>query len=209
MAENVKKTVSRDRVFATTIYLDSAPEFWMDILADLKIPCFISPCHDKDVWTKLDESKNPEHVAGMFKKPHYHVMLMYKGVKSREQVEKVWSAIGGVGFEDIHSPFGYARYLCHLDHKDKAQYDVNDVISICADYHAYIELSADKYSAVMEMIQFCKENEIYSYAELLEWSSIHRYDWFKSLCDNSSYVVREYLKSRYWDLKEAQYGEKG
>lgn len=34
--------------------------------------------HDKDVWTKEDEEKNPEHKAGELKKPHTHLVVFTK-----------------------------------------------------------------------------------------------------------------------------------
>lgn len=189
---NIKTKDTRARNFATIVYPESAPEDWLDILGSLHIPCFISPLHEDDILP--DGSK---------KKPHYHVMLMFDGKKSVEQVQEIWDLIGGVGFQNVISMRAYARYLCHLDNPEKAQYSSDKVISIAADYDSVIGLVSDKYKAVMEMIEFCKDNEIYSYAELLEWCSVHKYDWFKSLCDNTSYVIREYLKSRTWDLKES------
>ena len=180
----------RERNFATVVYPDSAPSNWMDILFDFHVSCFISPLHDRDF--------NPD---GEIKKPHYHVMLMFEGKKSREQVQEIWDAIGGVGFENILSMRGYARYLCHLDNPEKAQYDTKDVRSCSADYDTLIGLSADKYKAVMEMIEFVQNNNIYSYAQLLEWTAIHNYGWFKSLCDNTSYVMKEYIKTRTWESK--------
>lgn len=32
-------------------------------------------CHDKDVYSALDEEQNPEHIAGEVKPPHWHVVL--------------------------------------------------------------------------------------------------------------------------------------
>lgn len=32
-------------------------------------------CHDKDVYSALDEEQNPEHVAGTVKPPHWHIAL--------------------------------------------------------------------------------------------------------------------------------------
>ena len=52
----------RSRSYATVVYPESAPDF-LERLNDLKVPCFVSPLHDKDI--------NP---TGEAKKPHYHVL---------------------------------------------------------------------------------------------------------------------------------------
>ncbi len=182
------KISRRFRNFATVVYPDSSLDGWQDVLSDFHIPCFISPLHDKDL--------NP---TGECKKPHYHVMLMYEGVKTSEQVKEVISAIGGVGCEVVNTIRGYARYLCHLDNPEKAQYAIEDVRSLCgADYSGIIGLAIDKYKAIGEMIDFCEENNIFSYSELLVYCRVNRFDWFRILCDNGTVVMKEYLKSRKW-----------
>lgn len=175
----------RYRNFATVVYLDSAPENWREIIAGLCIPCFISPYHDSDI-----------NVDGEPKKPHHHVQFMFEGKKSVNQVRDIIAQFGGVGCEVIGSIRGYARYLCHLDNPDKAQYNVSDVAAYGgADYLHIIGLASDKYKGVREMIDFVQENGILHFADLLEYSSVHRSDWFKLLCDNSAYIVKEYIFS--------------
>lgn len=178
----------RARNFATVVYLDSAPEEWYEILTELKIPAFVSPYHDKDI--------NP---TGEEKKPHFHIMIMFEGVKTTEQAQEVFDKIGGVGLEVVNSLRGYARYLCHLDNPEKTQYNTEEVRSLCgADYISAIGLAIDKYTAIRELMEFVSNNCIYSYAELLEYCAVHRQDWFRRLCDNGTYVIKEYIKSKYW-----------
>ena len=185
-----KKIDTRGRNFATIVYPDSAPENWQQILSEHFVQAFISPLHDKDL--------NP---TGEAKKPHYHVILMFEGKKSDEQVKEIFSTICGVGCERVNSIRGYARYLCHLDNPEKAQYEPQNVRSLCgADYTSTIGLVTDKYKAISEMIDYCVENNIVSYSDLLEYSRMERFDWFRVLCDNGTIVVREYLKSREWTL---------
>lgn len=183
-----KNATKRTRNFATIVYPESAPENWMEILSEKFVPAFISPLHDKD--------KNP---TGEDKKAHYHVMIMFDGVKTKEQAQEIVDSIGGVGCENIQSVRGYARYLCHLDNPEKTQYKQEDVKCFCgADYPGTIGLVTDKYKAIGEMIDYCEENNIVSYSELLVYCRINRFDWFRVLCDNGTVVVKEYLKSRSW-----------
>ena len=186
----------RTRNYATVVYPDSAPENWQEKLAEYYVPAFISPLHDLDI--------NP---FGEPKKPHYHVMIMFDSVKTIEQAKEILSDIGGVGVEIVNSVRGYARYLCHLDNPEKIQYDKGFVKSLYgADYDETIGLALDRYIAIREMISFCRDNGIYSYAELFRFAMDNRQDWFRVLCDNGTVVVKEYLKSSSWEIQH--YAEK-
>ena len=188
----LKTRDNRVRNFATVVYPESAPEDWKEILSQQFVPCFISPLHDKDL--------NP---TGEPKKPHYHVIVMYEGKKSLDQAKDLFDMFGGVGCEVIQSIRGYARYLCHLDNPEKAQYLPDEVRSLCgADYSATIGLVTDKYKAIDEIMDFCDEKGIYSYRDLMQYCRKERRDWFRVLCDNGSYVVLEYLKSASWSDKD-------
>lgn len=183
----------RTRNFATVVYPESAPEGWIDILGEMCIPAFISPLHDQD--------KNP---TGEDKKPHHHVMLMYESVKTREQAMEVFEKIGGVGCEVVQSVRGYARYLCHLDNPEKAQYDSGSVRSLAgADYINIIGLVTDRYKAIAEMMDFIDDNDIHNYSDLLSYCRQEKFEWFRVLCDNGTYVVREYIKSRRFRVEDA------
>jgi hypothetical protein len=181
----------RARNFACVVYPESAPEDWQQILSDQFIPAFISPLHDRDV--------NP---GGESKKHHYHILLMYEGVKTNEQVRQVFDLIGGVGLEVVQSLRGYARYLCHLDNPEKVQYDTDDVKCLCgADYYGIIGLPTDRYKVISDIMDFCKEQHIDVYADLVDYCRESRYDWFRVLCDNGTYVISRYLKSISWRKK--------
>lgn len=181
-----KKVDARYRNFGCVVYPESAPDDWMDIVSSYHVPAFISPIHDSDL--------NP--VGNEHKKDHYHVMFMYEGKKSRSQIEQVFSSFGGVGCEVINSIRGYARYLCHLDNPEKHQYNPEDVKAFAgADYHGICSLAIDKYNTVGEMMDYCKLNQIYSFSSLCLYAKDYRFDWFRILCDNGAFIMREYLKT--------------
>lgn len=176
----------RTRNFACVVYPESAPEAWQSVLQEQFVPAFISPLHCDDI--------NP---GGEVKKPHHHVMIMFDGVKTNEQAKVIFDMIGGVGCERVNSIRGYARYLCHLDNPEKAQYDVNEVKCLCGtDYMDTIGLPVDKYRAISDMVDFIEENDIDNYITLLEMVREERFDWFRILCDNGTFVIKEAIKSR-------------
>lgn len=197
MAKNTKevqrkadaKRVGRTRNFATIVYPESAPKDWLEKLADLKIEALVSPLHDQD--------KNPN---GEPKKAHYHVILMFDNVKTIDQAQEITEQIGGVGVEKISSLRGYARYLIHADNPEKAQYNKADIKQFGgADYEGICSLASDKYAAIREMISYCTDHRIISYADLLRYASEKNENWFRCLCDNGTVVMKEFLKSLAWE----------
>lgn len=184
----------RTRNYATVIYPESAPENWLSIIQEAKIPVFISPLHDKDI--------NP---TGEPKKPHFHLLTMYESVKTKEQVQEFFDSFGGVGCEIVNSARGYARYLCHLDNPEKAQYSIDDVKAYGgADYMHSIGCAADKAKAIREMVNWIEENDCTCWADLFMYASIEKSDWFDCLINSGAYVTKEYIKSRTWKLHKEE-----
>lgn len=183
--------MTRTRNFTTVVYPESAPENWFEILTQHMVPAFVSPLHDADI--------NP---TGELKKPHYHVVIMFEGVKTLEQAREITESIKGVGCEAVKSIRGVARYLCHLDNPEKAQYNTEDVKCFAgADYITTIGLVTDKYVAIGEMMDWCIENNVVSYFELLVYSRTEKPGWFRVLCDNGTVVIKEFLKSFSWTVE--------
>lgn len=184
---------NRNRYFASIVYPESAKENWKDILKDQHVRALISPLHDKDMVDKD---------TGEIKKPHYHVMLLFTALKSKRQAKEIFDLIGGVGCISVNSAPVYARYLCHLDENplEKHIYEKSEVEEIGgADYFDLIEMNSDRYLIIQEMVDFCRENEIFSYARLFDYARYNETRWFRCLCDSATYVIKEYLKSRKWE----------
>ena len=186
----------RYRNFVTVVYLDSAPENFIEIVSNWKIPAFVSPYHDKDF--------NPD---GTPKKPHYHVLIMYDGPKTEQQAREQFSEICGVGMEVVKSLRGYSRYLCHLDSPEKAQYSIEDVWSLGgSDYLSIIELAADEDHGYTSLMQFIDDFDVQSFYSLVNWCSKHNRSWFRLLRSNSIFWDK-YLKSRKWTVTNGEYDD--
>lgn len=187
-----KETIPRSNYYACLVYEDSAPNNWQLILADLHVPCFISPYHDSDI-----------NADGTPKKPHWHVMFLFDSLKTRKQAETLFKMINGVGVEFILSKRGYARYLCHLDNPEKFQYPVEHVQAFSgADYFSIIDVVTDRYQAISEMQEFIDKNHVISYAQFSRYCRKFKFPWFRCLCDNGTFVISEYIRSRAWEIKE-------
>lgn len=184
------KRVGRTRNFATVVYPDSAPTDWKEKLDQLHVAAFISPLHDKDV--------NPN---GELKKAHYHVLVMFEGPKDYDtQVKPIFDEIGAVGREIVNSARGYARYLCHLDNPEKATYSPSEVLCMGgADYYGVVTLPTDDLKVITEIKRFCRENEIYSLAEIIDIAESLHPEWYSTIVMSRCYVIDKYIKSLEWE----------
>lgn len=182
----------RTRNFATVVYPESAPENWLETLDGLHVPAFVSPLHDQDV--------NPD---GSPKKAHWHVLIMFAGVKTTEQAQAVIDAIGGVGCESVSTVRGYARYLVHADNPEKAQYDKSHVRAFSgADYDAITHLPTDDVKMVREMMEYIRVNQIASFAQFADVCAAEHEEWFRALVTKSTYFIKEYIKSLTWESSQ-------
>jgi hypothetical protein len=179
---------TRTRNWTLVLYPESAPENWREILDDMHIEWIESPLHDKDI-----------NANGEPKKPHWHILLMFGGVKTYEQVKEITDKLNSPIPERCHNAKAMVRYMAHLDNPDKAQYSISDIKA-----HGGVDLaemlrpsSSERYSLIREMMFFIKENEIMEFQDLIDYAMLNRFDdWFPLLCDNSSYVIGQYIKSQ-------------
>lgn len=183
-----KKKDSRTRNWTIVIYPDSAPYNWRDIIDDWHIEWVESPLHEYD--TNAD---------GTPKKPHWHVLLMFGGVKTYEQVREMTDVLCCPIPTRVHNAKALVRYMAHLDNPDKAQYQISDIVS-----HGGVDVadllkpsSSERYTYIREMQAWCNENNITEFNELFDYAAECRFDdWFPLLCDSCCYVMTAFLKSK-------------
>lgn len=179
---------TRTRNWSLVLYPDSVPDNWRNIIDDMHIEWVESPLHDKD----LNADNTP-------KKPHWHILLMFGGVKSYEQVKEVTDLLNAPIPQRCHNAKAMVRYMAHIDNPDKAQYNISDIKA-----YGGVDLSellrpssSERYSLIREMINYVKDNSICEFQDLMDYASENRFDdWFPLLCDNSAYVVGQYIKSQ-------------
>lgn len=108
-----KKQVIKGRYWSFFIYPDSAPSNWNQILTQSNLPVAVSPLHDKDV----------DELEGTSKKPHYHVIVVFKGPTTENNVIKNFtSKLNCPDPRVVLSVPGAYRYFWHMDNPDKFQY---------------------------------------------------------------------------------------
>ena len=158
--------------------------------------------HDKDLYTKADESRNPKHKAGEFKPAHIHLVLKFE--RSQPQKTKYickWFNLAENFVSKINGSFEDAvLYLAHINAPDKAQYDVKnitanfDVQSVIANAD-----SKDKLSSIVDRIL---SGEIREYSKTTEIDTkLLVYPDSLRVIENAFKVRAEYLQNTQSERK--------
>jgi len=183
-----KRAGTRFKSWTCIVYPDSAPCNWRDIINAEHVQWVESPLHDKDI-NEGDEQQ---------KKPHWHVLLLFDTVKNVGQIQAITEQLGGTIPIPAKSAKGLVRYMLHLDNPDKHQYPRSELKA-----YGGVDLdellrpsSSDRYQRIGEMMDFVDENDITEMHQLLKYAKQKRFDdWFPLLCDNSAYILGQYIKS--------------
>lgn len=195
-----KKTPSRARTYSAILYPESAPPDWRRILQGHLIKAIVSPLHDRDTTE-----------AGEIKKAHHHIMIDFDSPKTLKQAREVFESIGATAHvETVKSKQGYLRYLCHLDETDGAKYDPAEVVCMNGAKYEIIEERApvDKFAVSKQIIQFCRDNDVSNFADLVEHCADKREEWLAVLCTSSlAGMIANYLKAKDWKQRRANMTE--
>ena len=172
------------------------PADWRERIIQMHVAALISPMHIGD--------HNPD---GTLKKPHYHVMFMFEGLKNYEtQIRPLFERIGGVGREEVASMRGYARYMLHMDNPEKQPYDQKDVTAYGgADFETIIQLPGDTMKAWRDITAFIRRNKIYGYAELIDALRVYAPELEEMAVMKLTYPLTKYLKSLTWEAARNTY----
>lgn len=188
---------TRTRNWTFVLYEDSMPENWVELLDEEHIEWIESPWHDKDV-----------NANGEIKKKHKHIALLFGGVKTYEQVKEITDKLNSPIPQRCHNVKALVRYMAHLDNPEKAQYSISDVKG-----HGGVDLSemlrpssSERYSIIGDMISYIKKNNVVEFQDIMDYALANEFDtWFPLLCDNSAFVVGQYIKSQRHRNQSVQY----
>lgn len=192
MSDTVEKdSAVKSSAWATLLYPESCSPDFLQIIQSSGYPCLLSPLHSQDV----DDD-------GCIKKPHYHLLIWFRGSRRKSQVEKFRVQLKGVGLEKISNPLGHARYLCHLDDSDKAQYSKDDVLAFGGlNYTSILSRSIDKNQATLELVSLA--NTCLSFADLVAQCML-RYPEYIGILSSKSYFFNSLISS----LRRDEYSRK-
>lgn len=186
MAEKKPKE-TRTKTWTIVLYPESAPANWRDLIDEQHIEWIESPLHDQDY-----------DATGELKKAHWHILLIFGGVKAYEQVRELTDVLNAPSPQRCHNARAMVRYMAHLDNPDKALYEATGIIGHGgADVSEMLKpSSSERYSLIKEMIGFVQANEITEFKDLTDYATEFRFDdWFPLLCDSSTMFISSYIRS--------------
>lgn len=191
--EEKKRCNQRYDYWTFCVYPESAPNDWKCILDDLVLPWVVSPLHDRD-----------KEKDGELKKSHWHVILKTRK-KSYNQIKKISDSVCGAPPVGVLDPQAMCRYLVHMDHPEKYQYDKADIECHSGfDLRDWLGLNTRQQLELLDnLLVFCRDNEIDEYSELVFWAQEHDRDWFE-YCVLHTYQVYTILRS--WHLMRKERG---
>lgn len=154
---------------------------------------FISPLHDKDVYADGDKKNE-------IKKPHWHILLCFQNARFFNSVAKEFATFGVIeqNLNSVKNLNSAVRYLCHLDEKDKAKYELKDLRTNAKDLQKYLKAKQDKFSqAEISGILLTKleETKILRFSELVDIAKSLGDD-FVNFVTMRAYFFTQYLRER-------------
>ncbi|MGN0458811.1 MAG: replication protein [Eubacterium sp.] len=188
MAKIVKK-----RAWAFVLYPESAPVDWKDKLKQSGLRVAISPYHDKDI----DPDGNP-------KKPHYHIILVYDGPTTYNNVKSFTDSLNQPIPQPVEQVRGYYRYFTHKDNADKYQYDEVEIETLGGfDISDYTEMTKSEALKIKrELILLIQEKDFVEYSDFLvyveQFCSNEQFD----VATSNTILFNNFLKSRRHKSKE-------
>lgn len=163
------------------LYPDSMKPDAFSILDSKRIPFFVSPLHDQDVYGPDDDSViNGDHAVGEVKKAHYHLVLMFE---TQQRYNRMLDLAKELALDKDHPVYPKVcinlrrsvRYLIHFDHPHKAQYSYDEILCFNgADPSGYFcdDDDFDDHLSIT-LMQFCEDNNILEYGHLDRFLRMH------------------------------------
>ena len=214
----------RTRNWTFVFYPESTREDWRDVLGEKGLQLAISPLHDCDKYTKdvyytkdCTDTDGAEHKAGELKhragdlkKPHYHAVIVFDSVKSREQVQEIAQSIAKEGtaapaVQHCLNLRGSMRYLAHIDNPDKTQYRTEEIETIGGIDWAYYamssaDLEADTRGKISAVLGLVAEYGLTDFADLVDCVLEKEPEVFEVVRKNA-YFFGQYLKRKFYTNK--------
>lgn len=175
------------RNWTSILYPESCVQHWREILDDLHIMYAVSPLHEFDV--------DPD---GELKKAHWHIVFIFDGKKSYQQMLEICHMIGAINPQNVLNLRTIMRYLVHLDNPEKHQYNITDI-----EYHNGLSAddcfklsSTDKHKIVMDVLHYIDENDINEYWDLLWKVESDHPEWMDVLLEGYTMILTNAINSR-------------
>ena len=157
---STKKEERKKRFWTFVLYPESAPEDWREQIQLSGVLSAVSPLHDKD--------QNADFTP---KKPHWHVILVWPGPTTYNNVAQFTASLNGTIPQGLESVRGMYNYFTHKDNPEKAQYSAKDIYHINGfNLGSLVELSRNEVNELKrKVLGRIREMDILEYADLLDF----------------------------------------
>lgn len=191
-----QKRSGRTRNYTVVVYPEDLPEDWRERLDGLSVKWVESPLHDKDY--------NPD---GQPKKAHHHLLFLFSAVKSADQVADMLaelfgrsesgSIIGVAKPQAVSDRSALVRYMAHLDHPSKAQYDVKDIIGHNgADVAELLQYSrSETLDMMIDIEEYIENHHIYELCDLSRAIRRDHPEWYTVVATQCTYYFSAFIRS--------------
>lgn len=185
--------MEKERIWTFIMYPDSLPENYLEILQETGLEIAISPLHDRDI--NVDETQ---------KKPHYHVVLFFRGPTTYNRVEKITKMLNATIPKRVMSAVGIIRYLTHKDNPEKAQYNEEDIRTLNGlDLKDIVGITqTQKEILKREIIKLIREYNIEEYCDLYDYCLVNKLKEFMEIISQNTIFFKAYLDSKRHKKKE-------
>lgn len=179
------------RGWTLIVYPESTPKNWRTLIDDEHIEWIESPLHDKDI--------NPD---GELKKPHWHVLLLFDGPTTFENVKRIADKIVAPVPQSIASVRGMVRYMIHMDNPEKHQYSIDGIIGHGGvDVNSFFEMtSAGRMRVLREIALYIKTQHVTNFADLTYYAMEYSDDWFDVIANHNTLFLNKLIDSE-WQKK--------
>lgn len=185
----------RSRSWTMIVYPESAPQNWKEQL-DSEHIAWACILHDKDA--------NPD---GTRKKAHYHVLLLFEGKKSYEQIKELSDSLHAPAPQRVTSVRGMVRYMTHMDNPEKHQYDRAAIEQHGGiDIEKYFEMSVSQVEEILsEMSAFILENSVDNFGDFIAYclSEDAPEGWFGVAATKATMYLNKIIDAVYQKQKNA------
>ena len=192
----------RTRNWTCVVYPESLPDDWRLLMDRCLIPWVESPLHDRDLYDDRFDYDNEavEKDGKRYKKPHYHLMIMFDGVKDERQLIDTFDFLNIKHFQKINSCKGVYNYLWHnpLLYPDKASYLQSDVVfHMGARLEDVVQPSAGEINVIYsDILRWIDQNNIHEISTLQKFAFDRGIQDWIYVINRKSLMLYQYLRSR-------------
>ncbi len=208
MAEREKVEKRRSRNWCMVLYPEDPKHAEAVRLLEELNYRYVGILHDKDVYSSEDQEKNPDNVAGLPKKPHWHIVFKCKQARWDTAISKQLGITPNYLQECVDFDSA-VLYLVHLANPDRYQYDSSEAFGNLTSHLEKLLLDDDEGMRVLEIVkEIDRHDKEVRYRDVLVFACNNGlYGEFRRLGCGVKYLIDDHNADIYQDRFREQQRE--